>query len=524
MSLLPTHIIPQPVTIRRRDGDCSLGSDTPITAPPAASAVAASLVDLLRRRQSSNPSGESSTIATETPGIHLRLESNLPLLGREGYRLEIEPHGVTMLANTTAGLFYAAQTLRQLLPAELEQAASGDLAPMNVPCVAIEDYPRFAWRGMHLDVGRHTYPLEFIKRCIDLLALHKLNVFHWHLTEDQGWRIEIKRYPNLTAIGSRRKATPVLGNARETDGKPYGGYYTQEQIAQLVQYAQERFVTVVPEIEMPGHSLAALASYPELGCRGAGYEVWTQWGICHEVYCAGNPRVYEFLDGLLEEVLALFPSDFIHIGGDECPKERWNACPKCQSMIQRQRLCDANELQTYFIRRIADGIRAAGRRIIGWDEILSEGLPSDCGVMCWRNPEYGYRAAMAAHDVVMSPVRHCYFDYYQSADRATEPVAADGCISLADAYGFDPVPAGLPEDKIQHILGAQGNVWTEFIPTEKQVEYQAFPRVCALAEATWSPPSARSFAGFAERLRTLLKRLKVMGVNYREPNGWEIAI
>jgi hexosaminidase len=360
------------------------------------------------------------------------------------------------------------------------------------------------------------YPVPFIKKFVDLLALHKYNIFHWHLTDDQGWRIEIKQYPKLTEIGSQRAATPIPADRRQLDGKPYGGYYTQEEIKAVVTYAQERFITVVPEIEMPGHAVAALASYPELGCRGAGYEVRTTWGIAKDVFCAGNDAVFTFLENVLTEVLALFPSEYIHVGGDECPKDRWQECPKCQARIQAEGLADEHELQSYFIQRIERWLNAQGRRLIGWDEILEGGLAPNATVMSWRGSQGGIEAANAGHDVVMSPTTHCYFDYYQSQDQANEPPAIGGFLPLEKVYSFNPLPEEIAPDQAHHILGGQGNVWTEYLPRQEQVEYMTYPRATALAEVVWSEPARRDYDDFLARLEPHLRRLASLKVNYRQ--------
>jgi len=360
------------------------------------------------------------------------------------------------------------------------------------------------------------FPVEFVKRYIDLLAMLKMNVFHWHLTEDQGWRIEIKRYPELTRIGSRRSSSPVPGDPSQQDGKPYAGFYTQDEIRQVVAYAAERHVNVVPEIEMPGHSMAALASYPELGCTGGPYQVRTQWGIEEDVYCAGNEEVFEFLENVLDEVLDLFPSPFIHVGGDECPKSRWRECPKCQARIKEENLADEDELQSYFIRRIENYLSNRGRRLIGWDEILEGGLAPGATVMSWRGTEGGIRAAQSGHDVVMTPFTHCYFDYYQSEDHENEPAGIGGYLPLETVYAYEPVPEELTPEQGEHILGAQGNVWTEYIFSPAQVEYMAYPRAIALAEVVWTPAEGRDYPDFLRRLEPYLLRLDRMGVNYRK--------
>jgi len=430
-------------------------------------------------------------------------------LGPEGYELTVTPASITVRAPELNGLFYGIQTLVQLIPV--------DPTDNKVPCVRIEDTPRFKWRGMHLDVGRHFFDTEYVKRYIDLIALHKMNTFHIHLTEDQGWRIEIKKYPRLTEIGSKRKESPVEGNRNKGDGVPYGGFYTQDDIREIVEYARKRYITVVPEVEMPGHSLGALAAYPELSCTGGPHEVMTRWGVFEDVYCAGNDKVFEFMEDVLTEVMELFPSEYIHIGGDECPKARWEKCAKCQARIEKEGLKDEHELQSYFIKRIEKSLNSKGRRLIGWDEILEGGLAPNASVMSWRGTEGGIAAARSGHDVVMSPTTHCYFDYYQSKNKKEEPEAIGGFLPLEKVYSFEPVPAELAPEQRKHVIGAQGNIWTEYIRTPSDVEYMALPRMCALAEVVWTPAELKDWDDFMDRLDRFLERLDAMGVNYRKP-------
>jgi hexosaminidase len=362
---------------------------------------------------------------------------------------------------------------------------------------------------MHLDVGRHFFPVEFIKKYIDLLASYKLNTFHWHLTEDQGWRIEIKKYPRLTEIGSKRKDTTG-------DGTPYGGFYTQEQIREVVKYANERFVAIVPEIEMPGHSLAALTAYPELSCTGGPFEVGTKWGVFEDVYCAGNEKTFNFLKDVLNEVIALFPGKYIHIGGDECPKNRWKVCAKCQRRMKVNNLKSEEELQSYFIRKIDRFLASKGRKLVGWDEILEGGLSKGAAVMSWRGTEGGIAAAKSGHDVVMTPTSHCYFDYYQGIPEK-EPKAIGGFIPIDTVYLFEPVPPSLPVKQAKYILGAQGNVWTEYIADEKHAEYMVLPRLLAMSEVVWSDKNSRNFEDFKVRLEGHFPRLSTRGYNFRKP-------
>jgi hexosaminidase len=438
--------------------------------------------------------------------IVLRLGSDAPD-GAEAYRLEVTPQGIEVAARDPRGLFYGIQTLRQLIAA----------SPQAVPAVRILDAPRFAYRGLHLDVGRHFFPVEFIKKYIDLLAAFKLNTFHWHLTEDQGWRLEIKKYPKLTEVGAWRKET-IVGHARRGpkgyDGVPHGGFYTQEQAREVVAYARDRGVTVLPEIEMPGHSLAALAAYPEYANVPGPFEVRTTWGISEEVF-APSEGTFRFLEDILREVMAIFPSEYIHIGGDEAPKRRWKESPLAQEIIKKEKLAGEDELQSWFIRRIERFLNTHGRRLIGWDEILEGGLAPDATVMSWRGTKGGIAAAKQGHDVVMAPQEDLYFDHYQ-ADPEHEPLAIGGLTPIEDTYRYEPVAAELSASEARHVLGPQACVWTEYMPTTEQVEYMAYPRALALAEIAWSPREARDWASFSARLPAGQRYLDVLRVRYRK--------
>ncbi|MCS5659773.1 MAG: beta-N-acetylhexosaminidase [Dehalococcoidia bacterium] len=434
----------------------------------------------------------------------------------EGYHLETSPSGVSIAASDPSGLFYGVITLIQLLDEGEKKGLSSSVSSVN-----IVDSPRYIWRGMHLDVGRHFFPVQFIKRYIDLIAMHKMNKFHWHLTEDQGWRIEIKKYPKLTEIGGWRPETLVghyTDDPRKFDGVRYGGFYTQQEIKEVVEYAKRRFITVVPEIEMPGHSVAALAAYPELSCTGGPFAVEKMWGVHEDVYCAGKEETFEFLIDVLTEVVELFPSTYVHIGGDECPKVRWEEHDLDQKRIEEEGLKDEHELQSYFIKRIERFLLSKNKRLIGWDEILEGGLAPEATVMSWRGVKGGIEAANSGHDVVMTPTSHCYFDYYQSENKEAEPIAIGGFLSLEKVYEFEPMPPDLDPQKAHHILGGQGNVWTEYISSEEYAEYMMLPRMCAMAEVLWTPEKTRSFEKFVHRLKTVhFKRLDRLGVNYRIP-------
>ena len=434
----------------------------------------------------------------------------------EAYRLNVTKKGIHVRFGNPRGAFYAVQTIRQLLPPKIEAHGNMSVKDLKVPFVSIYDEPGFIYRGMHLDVARHFFPVEFVKRYLDLLAMYKMNTFHWHLTEDQGWRIEIRKYPKLTEVGAWRKET-LIGHYSEQphqfDGVRYGGYYTRDEVREIVQYASDRFITVIPEIEMPGHSMAALASYPWLGCfPERNYEVATKWGVFEDVFCP-KEETFEFLENVLLEVMELFPSEYIHIGGDECPKTTWKQCSHCQSLIREKGLKDENELQSYFISRMEKFLNQHGRQIIGWDEILEGGLAPNATVMSWRGEEGGIEAAEMGHNAIMTPVSHCYFDYYQSREPG-EPLAIGGFLPVRKVYDYEPVPEQLESRYHHHILGAQGNVWTEYMKTSSHVEYMVLPRLPALSEVVWTPRELKDFADFLERMKHHRTRYDIMNMNY----------
>ncbi len=442
--------------------------------------------------------------------------------GPEGYLLSVTPGRITVEAQTPKGYFYAVQTLLQLLPDQIFSPNPVTTINWTVPACQILDKPRFSYRGLHLDVSRNFMPVAFVKRYIDLMAMHKLNTFHWHLTDDQGWRIEIKKYPKLTQVGANRSQTLIGHDAqnypRQYDGKPAGGFYTQDQIRDVVRYAAARQVTIVPEIEMPGHALAALTAYPELSCDPAKkYAVATDWGVFDDVFCP-NEQTFTFLQDVLTEVFALFPGKYVHIGGDECPKTAWKQSAFCQALIKKLKLKDENELQRYFVNRMAAFVGTKGRAIIGWDEILEGENPAlklapSATVMSWRGIEGGITAARQNHTVVMTPTDFCYLDYYQ-ADPAREPLAIGGYLPIEKLYGYEPLPKDLTPDQQKLILGIQANVWTEYLQTPAQVEYMVWPRAAALAEIGWMPAGPRNFEDFATRLKAHLPRLGRQQVNY----------
>jgi hexosaminidase len=431
-----------------------------------------------------------------------------PNMIKNAYELQIDSTIIKITSVNKAATFYAIQTLIQLLPFQKTTNQ------VFLPCLQIKDAPRFEWRGMHLDVCRHFFPTNFIKKYIDFLAMYKMNVFHWHLTEDQGWRIAIRKYPKLTEIGSIRNGSMVGPYAdHRIDSVRYGGYYSQEEIKEIVKYAKQRHITVVPEIEMPGHSLAALAAYPELSCTGGPFEVAKEWGVFDDVYCAGNEETFKFLENVLDEVCELFPGKYIHIGGDECPKTRWKECGKCQKRIKDNNLKDEHELQSYFIQRMEKYLNSKGKQIIGWDEILEGGLAPNATVMSWRGTDGGIAAAQQNHKVVMTPGTHCYFDHYQG-NPANEPLAIGGYTPLEKVYSYEPIPKELKINEASLIIGAQGNVWTEYITSSSQVEYMALPRMCALAEVLWTLPENKNETDFLSRLVKNINRLDEKNVNY----------
>ena len=448
-----------------------------------------------------------------SPAIILSIDKTIN--NAEGYRLNSDAKQIRIAGASAAGVFYGIQTLRKSLP-----LCNGKATQVSIPAVHITDAPRFAYRGTHLDVSRHFVTTDSIRQFIDMLALHNINRFHWHLTDDQGWRIEIKKYPLLTAIGSKRAQTVIGHNSGKYDGKPYSGYYTQKEIREIVKYAADRYITIVPEIDLPGHMQAALAAYPELGCTGGPYKVWEIWGISDDVLCAGNDKTMKFIDDVLKEVVGLFPSKYIHVGGDECPKVRWKDCPKCQARIKALHLeakdghSAEERLQSYVITHATKFLKSLGRNIIGWDEILEGGLADGATVMSWRGESGGIAAAKQNHDVIMTPNTYLYFDYYQSLDKANEPDAIGGYLPLERVYSYEPMPKELTADEARHIIGVQANIWTEYMPTFKQMQYMGLPRIAALSEVQWSLPQLKDYTDFSNRLIGLTHLYDRLGYNY----------
>lgn len=512
----PVSVVPAPVSVTPAEGVFRLSASTRVvvrSADERMSFVTDALDDVLRPIF-----GRGLTVCPAAPAqdgaVNFIGTDSIP---SDGYSLTIAPDRIEVLSGGPEGAFYAVQTLRQLLPAAAFGA--GRVKAVELPAVVVEDRPGMGYRGMMLDVARHFFTVEEVKRVLDLLALHKMNVFHWHLTDDQGWRIEIVKYPELTRIGSVRARTLIGkdpgGEYDETcryDETPHGGFYTQDEIRDVVEYAARRFITVIPEIEFPGHAVAALASYPWLSCTGEQYEVRQTWDIDDRVFCIGRDSTFRFIEGVLEEVVALFPSAYIHIGGDECPTDRWERCPRCRERMRAEGLSRPRQLQGYATTRIERFLRSHGRRLIGWDEILDSGVSQTAVVMSWRGTEGGIRAARRGNEVVMAPTTHCYFDYYQTADTAGEPLAWGGCLPLDKVYALNPCE-GLDSMQRASVLGVQANLWTEYIPDFAQAQYMLLPRLGALAEVGWAP-DRKDYAEFLPRLKRLTRLYDACGYVY----------
>ena len=454
------------------------------------------------------------TLNTKDYAGNITLLINPKVENDEGYCITVTAKGIEIAGKTPAGVFYGIQTLRKSLP-----VGTTDLVLM--PSAQIASNPRFVYRGMHLDCSRHFFPASTVKHYIDLLALHGMNKLHWHLTDDQGWRVEIKKYPRLAEVGGWRNGTTLGHNSPVNDGIRYGGFYTQEEIRDIVRYAAERYITIIPEIDMPGHMLGALAAYPELGCTGGPYEVWGMWGVTDDILCMGKDHTLQFVKDVLDEVMQLFPGEYIHIGGDESPRVRWEACPLCQQRIRDLGITPKGKqsaealLQGWFTNEVQNYLNQHGRRIIGWDELLGCDVDASATIMSWRGAEPGAEGAKLGHDVIMTPVGPLYFDYYQTSSTWNEPTAFGGCNTLKKVYDFEPIAADLPADKRHHILGAQANVWTEYITCEPQVDYQVLPRMAALAELQWLPAELKDYQDFKARLPHLVEIYKHYNWTYR---------
>ena len=521
-------IVPLPMKAEPGKGSLRL-SGAPVKCDPAFDATAREAVAAFaaqlgyvsgRACPFSAPIGLPGAVASgKVKGLVFLKDASLPA---EGYSIDVSSRMAVVRAASLNGVLYALQTLRQLLPAAIYGTKAADRERWTIPCCRIEDRPRFAWRGMHLDSSRHFWGVDEVKRYLDVMAMYKLNRFHWHLTDDQGWRIEIKAYPLLSQIACWREGTMVGRDFDSNDGIRYGGFYTQDEIREVVDYAAARGITVVPEIDLPGHMLAALSAYPELGCTGGPYAAWTRWGVSDQVLCVGKESTFTFLEAVLSEVAELFPGQYIHIGGDECPKDEWKKCPECQALIRRLGLQDDGRftaeqyLQSYVTRRIQDFLAAKGKKVIGWDEILEGELAPGATVMSWRGMEGAREASAKGFDAILTPTSHCYFDYRQAEDPAGEPLGFGGVVTLERIYSFDPLE-GIAPEAAGHILGVQANLWTEYISTPEHLEYMLLPRLLALSEVQWCQEGARDEARF---LRALYGHeypvLDAAGYNYRK--------
>ncbi|SNR74646.1 beta-N-acetylhexosaminidase [Lutibacter flavus] len=524
-------IIPQPLSMEILTGKFLIDANTKVAGDNYLEKEGQFLADIL-----SADSGQNVPFSSEVNNGNIILKLDSTIENEEGYELTVKYNKIVISGKTSKGVFYGIQTLRQLIPIAMKKD-DVTLNGLTIPAVTIKDNPRYQYRGMHLDVARHFFSVDFVKKYIDLIAMHKMNTFHWHLTEDQGWRIEIKKYPKLTEVGAWRNGT-IIGHHPGTgnDEKEYGGFYTQEEIKDIVKYASERHVNVIPEIELPGHGGAAIAAYPFLSCfpeeptkifndmgskqgkeiqaNGTPKIVVETWGVMDDVFCAGKEETFKFLEDVLAEVIPLFPSQYIHIGGDECPKGNWKRCDQCQKRMESLGLKDELELQSYFINRIEKYVNANGKKIIGWDEVLEGGLAPNAAIMSWRGTKGGIEAAKQHHDVVMTPEHTVYFDYYQNKDKNNEPLAIGGLTTVEDVYSYEPTPIELTNEEQKYILGAQANVWSEYMETTDYVEYMILPRMTALSEVVWSSKESRNWQDFSKRLKYFTKRYDAMGLNY----------
>jgi len=502
-------VIPMPSRIESRDGVCLMTRGA-IDMGWGTTEVADFLSSEFEAR-----TGQKFGIGQPANSTVVKLKLVEKRLPDESYELTITSNSISIQASDKAGLFYGAQTLLQLIPPNAKASMR-----LQLPCLHIQDQPRFKWRCLHLDVARHFFNKQEVKQLLDEMAFYKLNTFHWHLVDDQGWRIEIKKYPKLTELGAWRHNVgfgldPKKATAFGPDGR-YGGYYTQNDIREVVAYAQSRHITVVPEIEMPGHACAALMAYPQFSCTGGPFTNDLPGGIFDGVFCAGNDGSFKFVEDVLSEVFQLFPGKFVHVGGDEVLTNNWKGCSKCQARMKQEGLKHEMELESYFIRRIEKFVNANGRRVIGWSEIREGGLAQNAAIMDWAGG--AIEAASSGHDVVMAPLNDCYFDHYQSKDLEHEPHSIGGYLPIEQVYAFEPIPAKLAPEFHARILGAQANVWTEYMPSFRHVQYMVFPRLCALSEVVWSPRESRDWNNFSRRLETHYKLLEQMGINYRRPS------
>lgn len=511
-------IIPLPAQIKKGSGSFVVNKETQIIVQQGNSEalrIGKMLADKFQKAAGLELSINESDDNTAGNAIYFTAVGAVDSLGSEGYQISATSKSVTIQAKQPPGLFYGMQTIAQLLPAAIESSIKVENTEWTIPVVEITDIPRFSWRGQHLDVCRHFVPVDFIKKYIDNMAMHKLNTFHWHLTEDQGWRLEIKKYPKLTEVGSWRNET-LIGHISDTpwkyDGKKYGGFYTQEQAKEIVQYAKERFITVVPEIEMPGHATAAIAAYPELGVTGKQIEVATRWGVFPDIFNVDD-STFTFLENVLAEVIDIFPGPYIHIGGDEAIKDQWKASPKIQKKIKELGLKNEEQLQSYFMKRIEKFVNSKGRKVIGWDEIIDGGLSPNVTVMSWRGMEGGVAAAKSGHDVIMAPIQYTYF-WWNQGDPKKEPLSAGNYLPMEKVYSFEPVDSSLTAAEAKYVLGAHGSAWAEYMESESKVEYMVFPRIGALAEVVWTPREKKNWKDFTKRIQKQFKRYDYRKINY----------
>ena len=511
------NVIPQPSSVQVFDGECNI-------------AGAAFRIDKKFAKETFaavNNFAESLQLASgkkKGRGKALFVFEQSGEIVKEGYSISVSRNKVHVKASDFNGVLYSLETIKQMLPTEIYTGKPCNNGDWKLPYMSIEDQPRFAYRGLHLDVARHFFDVDQVKKYLDIMAIHKLNTFHWHLTDDQGWRIEIKKYSRLTEIGSIRKET-LKGHfkrSKEYDGIPYGEgmWYTQDQIKEVVAYAASKGITVIPEIDLPGHMVAALSAYPELGCTGGPYHVWRTWGITKDVLCVGKETTIDFLKNVLAEVCELFPSEYIHIGGDECPKDKWKECPHCQAKIKElglvgdERYSAEYYLQSYITRQMEEFLAAKGKRIIGWDEILEGKISDDVTVMSWRGNKHGLEAVRRGHDVIMTTKGSLYFDYYQIQDRSKEPLTIGGHVSVEKVYSYEPYMEEMTDAEKARILGVQANMWTEYITSNEYLEYMILPRLSALSETQWCAPSCKDYERFLAKMNDMVKIYEALGYNY----------
>ena len=504
------NIIPQPQQVTMADGGFTLSPKTVINVIKGADDLtpACTFMSTLVEKSFGQPlsvvNGEMKRDA-----INIAVD---PSMRADAYDLTVGKKAIDIKAGSSKAVFYAMQSLRQMMPVGVEKGEKMD--KIRIQNVRIQDEPRLAYRGTMLDVCRHFFTVDEVKTFIDMLALHKLSVFHWHLTDDQGWRIEIKKYPKLTEIGSQRKQTVIGKNTGKYDGTPYGPYFfTQVEIKDVIQYAADRYITIIPEIELPGHALAALASYPELGCTGGPYEVCQMWGVFPEVFCPGNEKTFEFWEGVLEEVAELFPGEIIHIGGDECPRDAWKKCKKCQARMKKEKLKEEGDLQNYVVHRIEEFMKTKGKRILGWDEILEGDVSKTAIVMSWRGKKGGIEGAKRGNEVVMVPNDYAYFDYYQAKPVENEPFGIGGYVPVEKVYSLDPTEGLTPEEG-EKIIGVQANLWAEYITTFSHAQYMLLPRMAAIAEVGWTPVAKKDYDNFLKRAKLMTQRYEALGYNF----------